>query len=205
MNKILQIMLLIMWFAAESVAYLKHSLPKRMRVSSWMVGFHGQDFHYLPIYSPEDEVQYPRILHIAGIYPNLTPHELMMPQSPPPAQPGYWMYDFPDPNGIHLGIVALPGSENLSKCIDPIAVISKTTDLGIKMHGEEEVVIVIDRGQRKFSTSDFFAVSTEKDKIQIAWITEQELEKTEILGKVVLCALPKSPRKVSSFLEEEYD
>lgn len=65
---------------------------------------------YFIISGTEDE-HFPRIIHIAGVFPNLTPEQLLAPISSPAAPAGSWTYEFADPDGPQLGTVALPGSK----------------------------------------------------------------------------------------------
>jgi hypothetical protein len=41
-------------------------------------------------------------MHIAGVYPELSPEDLLEPTSNPAAESGMWSYDFPDAEGIFL-------------------------------------------------------------------------------------------------------
>jgi hypothetical protein len=106
----------------------------------------GQNFKYLPIHKGSDEEHFPRIMPIAGVYPSITYEQLMAPRSSEASDPGQWAYEFTDPDGPQIGTVALPGSDTITNCIDPVVVISKNTDLGVTVIEEVEMIVVVDRG-----------------------------------------------------------
>jgi hypothetical protein len=47
-------------------------------------GSHGTDFKYIPIHQGKERENFPRIVQIAGIYPELSPEDLL---APPPSLP----------------------------------------------------------------------------------------------------------------------
>jgi len=75
------------------------------------------------------------------VYPGLTAEELLAPTSFDSAGYGRWTYDFSDPEGPQLGTVALPGSELVHGCIDPVIVIANTLSLGVDLQEDEEVEV----------------------------------------------------------------
>jgi hypothetical protein len=62
-------------------------------------GGHSQNFKFLPLLRGTKTVHFPRIMHIAGVYPELSPEDLLGPTSNPAADAGEWAYDFPDAEG----------------------------------------------------------------------------------------------------------
>eukprot|EP01036_Dinobryon_divergens_P036532 gene36532-47589_t len=170
-------------------------------------GGHNQDFKFLPMIRGSQDEHFPRIIHIAGVYPNLTPEQLLAPISNPAAPPGAWTYEFADPDGPQLGTVALPGSEIITDCIDPVVVITKNTALGVAVVEEVEMMVVIDRGDRDWSEDNFFIFQTPENELAIQWSDSDYLDDGyEILGRVVLCSVPftnKMKKKPTGFMEED--
>jgi hypothetical protein len=67
------------------------------------------------------------------------------------------------------------------------------------------VVLVVDRGDRDFISGEFFLFHTPDNVVQVLWM-EDLLPGYEIVGKVVLCAVPftESMRsKPTGFAEED--
>lgn len=169
------------------------------------MGGHGTQFKFLPIIRGTPEEHFPRIIHIAGVYPHLTYEDLLAPISPPAPSPGAWSYDFPDADGPQLGSVALPGSDTISECVDPVVVIAKNTDLGVSAPEELEMIVVIDRADRTFEPGKFFIFLTPDQTLDIKWMDKLE-PGFEIVGKVALCAMPFTASmapKATGFLEED--
>lgn len=177
----------------------------KLRISLARTGQHGTGFKYLPLLRGSPDEHFPRIIHIAGVYPELTLEEVLAPHSPPAGDPGTWMYDFADPEGPQLGTVAIPGSEAITDCIDPVAIISKNTALGITYAEEVECLVVVDRGDLRFFNDKFYLCKTSTNKLIIQWMERQD-PSYEIVGRVVLCMVPHvqgaMPKK-SGFLEED--
>ena len=73
------------------------------------------------------------------------------------------MYDFQDSESATKGTVAIPGSELVTEACDPIVLIAKSTDLGISIPEEVEVLIVVDRGDTDWMSEHFFLFRTPDD------------------------------------------
>jgi hypothetical protein len=132
----------------RNVMRYKHDIHNLYAVSNRLnsqvndkVGGHADNFKYLPISTAQYDEFYPRILPIAGVYPDVTVDQLMSPKSTPAAAVGMWTYEFTDPAGSQLGTVALPGSDVLSEAVDPVVLIAKNTDLNIQILDETEILI----------------------------------------------------------------
>uniref|UniRef100_A0A7S0SS11 Rubisco accumulation factor 1 C-terminal domain-containing protein n=1 Tax=Chromulina nebulosa TaxID=96789 RepID=A0A7S0SS11_9STRA len=169
------------------------------------IGRHGQNFKYLPTYRANGDEYYPRTLPIAGTYPNITPEELFAVSSSPKPQLGTWSYDFIDPDGPQLGTVALPGSDTLYLADDPVILITRNIDLGIKLTEEVEVLLVIDRAVRTHDNENFFLYQAPNNELDIL-NSNDIIPDYNILGKVALVFLPytESMRpKRTGFLEED--
>lgn len=119
-----------------------------------------------------------------------------------------WSYDFPDPEGPNLGIVAVPGSDAIQLCEDPVAVISDTLSLGMNVGASRlEVLVVIDRADRVFSPSEFYIFRTPANTLEIG-STEDVGDRYDILGRIALCILPfreEERKPPTGFLEEDED
>jgi hypothetical protein len=196
----LQVLFLILFFSVFAICSALLSKSTRS-------GLHGQNFKFLPIIQGNPKKHFPRIVCIAGVYPDLSPEELMAPSSSPAAPVGRWMYDFSDPDGPQLGTVAIPGSDVVTECIDPIAVIAKNTVLGVDAPEDMEMVVLIDRANRNFSPDNFYIFKTPSNTLLIQW-TESISQGYQCLGKVVLCLSPflESMRTaLSGFAEADED
>lgn len=168
-------------------------------------GSHGENFRFLPTIRGSRDEHFPRIIHIAGVYPEITPNQLLAPLPlSPSAAPGNWVYDFIDAEEPHLGSVALPGSEAITNCIDPVVLIAKNTDLNVAYPVEVETLVVIDRGNKKFNPESFFICKTPSQQLKVMWMEKVE-PGYDIMGKVALVALPyhREASKLSGFLEED--
>lgn len=174
-------------------------------MSSTEPGLHGANFKFMPSVRIAEDEYYPRILHIAGVYPGITVEDLVLPISPPNSPPGKWTFDFADPLGPQLGTVAIPGSATLYDCIDPVVVITSSTALGMTtVMGTEEVLVVVDREDRQFSPAQFFMFRSPYGAVQLGNLEDLE-EGFEVLGRVALCILPfaEEMKKSTGFLEDE--
>lgn len=173
------------------------------------LGLHGQNFKFMPIIQGSNNDHFPRIIQIAGVYPTLSYDELMAPVSYHAADPGSWVYDFSDPNGPQMGTVALPGSDAITNCIDPVVMIAKNTDLNIKVIEEVEVLVVVDRGDVDFYRDFFFVFKTSENTLVLGNLdSAKTVEKKgyEIVGKVALVTVPWIPSmkmKSTGFLEDD--
>ena len=169
------------------------------------VGSHGQNFKYLPLHRGSDEEHFPRIMPIAGVYPSITYEQLMAPRSTEASDPGQWTYEFTDPDGSQIGTVALPGSDTITNCVDPVVVISKNTDLGVSVIEEVEMIVVVDRGNTEFSKENFYMFQDPNSNLVIQWC-DSERPEYQVVGKIVLCCIPWTTAmkpKSSGFLEDD--
>jgi hypothetical protein len=180
-----------------------HTRKIRVEMKS---GGHGENFKFLPMHKGSNEDHYPRIIKVAGVFPNLLPENLLAPISTPAPAPGQWTYDFSDPEGPQLGTVAVPGSPVITACGDPVVMIANSDALGLKMMVEKvECLVVVDRADTKWTPSSFFVFRTPKNGLVIQW-TEKVEKGYEILGKIVLVTVPWLPsmeKKKSGWLEED--
>ena len=144
-------------------------------------------------------------MRIAGVFPDLTPEELLAPPSVPSGGLGSWSYDFPDPDGPQLGIVAIPGSPKITNAIDPTVMITTNTQLGVQLVEEAEMLVVVDRGDLKVTRDNFYVFRTPNNDLKIEW-TDRLEQGYEVLGKVILCTIPynaaNAPKK-TGFMEED--
>jgi len=169
------------------------------------IGSHGQNFKYLPIHKGSDEEHFPRIMPIAGVYPSITYEQLMAPRSSEASDPGQWAYEFTDPDGPQIGTVALPGSDTITNCIDPVVMISKNTDLGVSVIEEVEMIVVVDRGDIEFSKENFYLFQDPNNNLIVQWC-DSERPDYQVVGKIVLCCIPWTTAmkpKSSGFLEDD--
>mmetsp|Transcript_37431 Transcript_37431/g.38113 ORF Transcript_37431/g.38113 Transcript_37431/m.38113 type:complete len:216 (+) Transcript_37431:162-809(+) len=169
------------------------------------IGIHGTNFKFLPSLQPGQDEYFPRILHIAGVYPGITPEDLAAPMGGQTAPQGMWVYDFPDPDGPQLGTVAIPGSSAVHNCYDSVAIISNTQALGMNMGNKPcEALVVADRGDTEFSPSEFFLFKTPDGNVSLGSMEDEE-EGFTILARVALCVVPfTDDRRVpTDFLEDD--
>lgn len=85
--------------------------------------------------------------------------------------------------------VPLPGWQVILSADDPVALLSESDRLPVASdQALEEVLVVIDRAQRKWDNQSYFAVDA-GGELEIQWFSEAPTEK--ILGRVVLVVRPK--------------
>jgi hypothetical protein len=171
-----------------------HTTPSSATLSmSQKRGKHGEDFKFLPAIKLDKDEYWPQILQIAGIYPQCSYNELMaIGQQDCPAPPqGYWAYDFSDPSGPQMGLVAIPGSNRLASCVDPVVLITPSSALGYKGDEDTEMMVVIDRGDiTKLQESEFFVFRNPDDSLSINWCEGEPNMMGDCVGKVALCCTP---------------
>lgn len=80
-------------------------------------------------------------LFALGVYPDVSVEQILAPKTTPAPTQGQWAYEFTDPDGSQLGTVALPGSDLLALAVDPVILISKSTDLNILVKEETESLL----------------------------------------------------------------
>lgn len=152
-------------------------------------GGHAQNFKFLPLFRGSRSLHFPRIIQIAGVYPEMTPEDLLAPVSSPAASAGLWAYDFPDEDQPQQGTVAIPGSPAITNCVDPVIMITSNAAIGVQLKEEVEMLVVVDRGNRYFSPENFFVFRTPENQLLLQW-TDSVEPGYEILGKVALCTVP---------------
>jgi hypothetical protein len=170
------------------------------------LGLHGQNFKYLSIIKGKQSVHFPRTVPIAGVYPELTPEDILAPAQAPLIVPGQFAYDFSDPSGPQLGTVAVPGSDTITFADDPIAIITRNENIGIKLNGDgAEVVLIVDRDDKKFNSDMFYAFRNPNNEVEIGSL-DKLLPGYTIMGRVILTMVPMvkgDKKQATGFLEDE--
>lgn len=127
---------------------------------------------------------------------------------------GQWSYDFSDPEGPHLGTVALPGMASVYETEDAVAIVAENTSLGVQLPNINDVVdliVLCDRSrthwqERKFLVLDMDGSGQGELKIA-AYGTKAEVPVgAKILGHVTFVQIPWLPgmaKKKSGFAEED--
>ena len=133
-----------------------------------------------------------------------------------PAPPeGQWTYDFSDPDGPQLGTVALEGSNVVSACEDPVAIIAEHTSLAVPLpdaiKDPVDLIVLVDRAQNRFSERKFLVLKEQgSTELTIgAFPSKADLpDGCEILGHVLLTQIPWLPsmkKTKTGFMEvDEY-
>lgn len=130
------------------------------------------------------------------------------------AEPGQWTYDFSDPEGPQMGTVALPGSNVVASCQDPVVIIAEHDSIGVSLPSaiteSVDLIVLVDRALQYFAERRFLVLDTKDEGIQIAaFESKADLPAgSQILGHVVLVQIPwlscMKPTK-SGFMEaDEY-
>ena len=175
---------------------------------------HGQNTCFLPLQQLDNDEYMPRIVQIAGAYPGVTPQEFYAVSSEPSPAQGQWTYDFSDPDGPQLGTVALPGSNIVAACRDPVVLIAEHFSLGVELppaiQEPVDVLVLVDRAMNRFGERKFLVLNVPGQGITIgAFNSKEELpEDCEILGQVLQVTIPWLPcmtKTKTGFLEaDEY-
>eukprot|EP00596_Hydrurales_sp_CCMP1899_P010838 CAMPEP_0119035126 /NCGR_PEP_ID=MMETSP1177-20130426/2092_1 /TAXON_ID=2985 /ORGANISM="Ochromonas sp, Strain CCMP1899" /LENGTH=147 /DNA_ID=CAMNT_0006993061 /DNA_START=251 /DNA_END=694 /DNA_ORIENTATION=+ len=127
-------------------------------------------------------------MHIAGVYPELSPEDLLEPTSNPAAESGMWSYDFPDAE-VPGGTVAIPGSVVITDCVDPVVMITTNKAIQVQLKEDVEMLVVVDRGDTQFNPEHFFVFRTPENTVLLQWADRVE-DGYSILGRVAMCTVP---------------
>jgi len=174
---------------------------------------HGESSCFLPLLQNDDEYIAPRIVQIAGAYPDVDVETYISVSSEPPAEMGQWTYDFSDPTGPQMGTVALPGMTSVYETEDPVVIIADHEEMGVQLPMLTEpvdLVVLCDRSRKYFAERKFLVLETEERPGFVtvaAFLSKEEMPaKAKILGQVTLVQIPWLPsmqKKKSGFMEEE--
>lgn len=173
---------------------------------------HGENSCFMPVKQLDQDYYAPRIIQIAGMYPGITKGEYEAVSSEPTAEIGQWTYDFSDPDGPQVGTVAIEGSNGISACEDPVAIIAGHLALGVPLPSvlkdPIDLVVVVDRARKTFAERKFLVIEVPGEGLTIgAFESKSELpEGVSIMGQVELVQIPwlpcMKPTK-SGFMEED--
>jgi len=177
---------------------------------------HGQNSCFMPLQQLDSDAYMPRVVQIAGAYPGLTRQDFeAVTSEPSPERQGQWTYDFSDPDGPQLGTVALPGSNLVASCQDPVVVIAEHFSLGITLPEEVvdpvDLLVLVDRAKNVFGERKFLVLDLpgEQGLSIAAFNSKSELpEGCEILGQVDQVTIPwlpcMQPTKTGFLEADEY-
>mmetsp|Transcript_5574 Transcript_5574/g.10593 ORF Transcript_5574/g.10593 Transcript_5574/m.10593 type:complete len:230 (-) Transcript_5574:742-1431(-) len=199
--------------STRSSTNISPSSKTKLFMSTISVGArHGENACFLPLEQCHEEYYAPRIVQIAGLYPGITKEEFKAVTSSPAAELGQWAYDFSDPDGPQMGTVALPGSEIIAACEDPVVIIAEHFALGVPLpdvlKDPVDLLVLVDRAKKGFSERKFLVVDVPGEGVLIkAFTTKSEIpEGSEILGRVDFVQVPWLPcmqKKRSGFMEDD--
>ena len=152
----------------------RRSSPSPLKMAT--LGKHGENFKYLSIMKGKNSQHFPRTIPIAGMYPEVTPEDLMAPAQCPLIMPGRIAFDFSDPSGPQLGTVAVPGSDVLTFADDPVALVMHNSELGIKMIAPDgaECVAIVDRMDLRFNPDYFYAFRNPSNALEMGSVDRLE-------------------------------
>ena len=172
-------------------------------------GLHGQGSCFMPISQIRDTELYPRMIQVAGALPGLTVEGFLAPQSEESQGYGTWQYDFSDPDGPQMGVVAMPGSELVHDMLDPVVVVVPNDVVGIELAKQSvtETLLLVDRAENEFESRKFFVYKSPEGELVVRWFDKLPAG-WEPLGKVMLVTVPWLPamgRKKTGFMEEDDD
>ncbi|KAL7538703.1 hypothetical protein ACHAWF_006205 [Thalassiosira exigua] len=174
---------------------------------------HGQASCFLPLLQNDEDYIAPRIVQIAGAYPGVDTKTYLSLTSEPVAEMGQWNYDFSDPNGSHLGTVALPGMTATYETDDPVVLVADHASMGVQLSEElkdpVDLVVLCDRSRKHFAERKFLVLELEESPgvVTIAAFESKGEMPTgaKVLGHVTLVQIPWLPsmeKKKSGFMEE---
>lgn len=174
-------------------------------------GKSSQGSRFLCVSSVDSEEFYPRIVLIAGSLPDLSTADFMKTPSAlyskNPVQGNLFLSRLPD--GYDGNMVAIPGTEVLTKCGDPVVVLVPPTILSetkLPATPGDDVVVIVDRAMDEpFDSYAFYAWDV-KGKVSIGWLKEDPpAEEATRIGKVVygIIEIDESLREKKTCWEEE--
>jgi hypothetical protein len=111
-----------------------------------------------------------------------------------------------------MGTVALPGSNIISSCEDPVVIIAEHFALGVplpdSLKDPVDLLVLVDRAKNGFAERKFHVVDIPGEGVVIkAFAKRSEIpEGSEILGRVDFVQVPWLPcmqKKKSGFMEDD--
>lgn len=174
---------------------------------------HGENSCFLPLKQLDQDYYAPRIIHIAGSFPDVTREEFDSVTSEPSPDQGQWVYEISDPETSQGATIAIEGSSTIHYMKDPVVLIGDHFTLGVPLPEvlEEPVdlVMAVDRARNFFSERKFLIMSVPGvDELECgAFNSKAEMpEGAEVLGQVMLVQIPWLPcmqKTRSGFMEED--
>lgn len=137
----------------------------------------------MPTYRLETASEVPHIVPVVGKMP-LSPDDLKAVPMPDEEEP-FRIVKFSGTGAW----VALPGWQAVYAAEDPVALLINTDDLPVEIaEANEEVLLLVDRGDRTWNEFSFF-LQEENDSLSVIWSPEAPEQK--IVGRVLLVLRPK--------------
>lgn len=182
------------------------------RVDNFFVGKHDERSRFLSLLNVDSQEYAPRILSIAGIVPGLTTNEYKAKKplvlNKRPEKGNVVITSLPE--GFEGDIMALPGSDVLDACRDPILILADAGEISaaeLPITEDEYVVLLVERNMTKetFNNKNFYVWDIH-GQIRVGWVESQPNPSQAIcVGKVMYGMVEIKPelRKKKSCWEEE--
>ncbi|KAL7543935.1 hypothetical protein ACHAXR_013361 [Thalassiosira sp. AJA248-18] len=126
---------------------------------------HGESACFLPLLQNDEQYIAPRIVQIAGAYPEVNTETYLALSSEPSPELGQWEYDFSDPDGPQMGTVALPGMTAVYETEDPVVIIADHFSMGVSLPevitDPVDLVVLCDRARTNFAERKFLVMELE--------------------------------------------
>lgn len=164
-----------------------HSKTARQKIEQLLTDFTvtpARPAPRLPVYRLESEEEMPRLLPVVGKLP-LTLADLQAVPLAEEIEP-FRMVKFSGAGAW----VPVPGWQVILAAEDPVGILANPDQLpSSNLNPAEEVLVVVDRAQREWDDSSYFAIAQE-DQLQLQWF-EEAPENITLLGKMILVLRPK--------------
>ena len=173
---------------AQGLRYA-HSADARQKIETLLTDFtvvKARSAPTLPAYRLESDAELPAMIPVAGALP-LTPAEFQaVPVTVP--EPPFSIVKFSGAGAW----APIPGWQVVLQAEDPVGILAEVRQLPnvSNPNSEEQVLVVIDRGDRQWTDQHYFLITDDDDDtVTLQW---SETEPTgKVLGRLVLVMRPK--------------
>ncbi|PXF48215.1 hypothetical protein BWQ96_02167 [Gracilariopsis chorda] len=182
------------------------------RVDKFLVRKHDEQSRFLSLMNIDSQEYAPRILSIAGTVPGLTTNEFKAKKplllNKRPEKGNVIITSLPE--GFDGEIMALPGSDVLHACRDPIVILADVGEISaveLPITEDENVALLVERNvtRETFNNKSFYAWDVQ-GQIKVGWVeSEPDPSQAICVGRVVYGMVEIKPelRKTKSCWEEE--